>query len=49
MKTTEDELVAPLASWCDGAAKQSILAFVKRVTTEGQSRLRARAGAYRRL
>jgi len=35
MKTTEDKLVAPLASWSDGAAKQSILAFVKRVTTEG--------------
>jgi hypothetical protein len=26
---------APLASWNDGAAKQSILSFVKRVTTEG--------------
>jgi hypothetical protein len=27
----------PLASWNDGAAKQSILAFVRRVTTEGGS------------
>jgi len=35
MKTTEDKLSAPLASWNDGAAKQSIFAFVKRVTTEG--------------
>ena len=26
---------APLASWNDGAAKQSILAFVRRVTTDG--------------
>jgi phosphoserine phosphatase len=35
MKTTEDEPLAPLASWVDGAAKQSIFSFVKRVTTEG--------------
>ena len=45
MNTTEDQLtvlhedksIVPLASWNDGAAKQSILAFVKRVTTEDSS------------
>ena len=43
MNTTEDQLtvlhedksIVPLASWNDGAAKQSIFAFVKRVSTEG--------------
>jgi len=34
-KLWQSEVGGPLASWNDGAAKQSIMNFVKRVTTEG--------------